>query len=91
MKMKEKIYRWFYYRLFRDTPRRADIREYIDNTEPRFKHLKDRCWEVSYSYACGMSIHDIATLANVTRERVRMLLWKFWRLNRDGKWNALVY
>lgn len=43
------------------------------------KPLKMRCFSIASDYSNGLSLEFIATMNNITRERVRQCLWKAYR------------
>lgn len=41
--------------------------------------------DVVIEYSVNQPINDIASMNNMTRERVRQIVWKFWRLHNNKK------
>lgn len=77
--------KWFLFGLPDYPPRSFEVLAYksvYNNGEPFFT----RGQEVSKKYLAGAEPEQLAKELNVTRERVRQILWKDWR--RADRWKA---
>jgi len=88
MDLKNKIYNWIYHKRNPDVPAKRDIKEYAEYSSPRYRYVVDRIWQIALFYSWDLTVEEIAENLNITRERVRQCLWKFYRLNRKGMWKS---
>lgn len=71
-----KLY-YFYYRWRYEIPHPNEIFSILTNLieEPTHSWI-----DIVIEYSTKQKIEDVAQMHRVTRERVRQLVWKFWRL-----------
>lgn len=88
------LLKFWYWRKYKNIPHPDEIRKIRKNTMVQSKlntlgeqydFTLNRKWAITEYYIRNRTINDIANRFNVTRERVRNIIWKFYWDHKRGE------